>query len=80
MDNNIVIKRANELIKGRGDGRISVNDINEIFSLDYSNIENVNNLFHVYNNYNLTESAKSQFSKNIHKWSNLYCLIKKNIE
>ena len=42
--------------------------------------ENVNNLFHVYNNYNLTESAKSQFSKNIHKWSSLYCLIKKNIE
>ena len=30
MDNNIVIKRANELIKGRGDGRISVNDIKRI--------------------------------------------------
>ena len=44
MDNNIVIERANELIKGRGDGRISVYDINVLFSLDYSNIENVNNL------------------------------------
>ena len=79
MENNDIVIKARELIHGRGDGRISNNDIEILLSYDYDNIENVRALFYVYDNFNLTNSAKLAFGNTIFKWSKLYTIIKKNL-
>jgi len=59
--NNNIIEKANELIKGKGDGRISKDDITQILTLvKYENIENIKSLLNIYKNYNLTDPAKEE--------------------
>ena len=79
MENNNIVIRAKQLIEGRGDGRISYNDMGILLDNDYDNIENIKALFHIYDNFNLTDSAKSLLMDEILKWSNLYTVVKKNL-
>ena len=65
MDNSI-IEKANLLIRGQGDGRISEEDMNELlkeiltkYDSQITN-EQVETLIYVYTNYNLTEPAKKK--------------------
>ena len=79
MENNDIVIKARELIHGRGDGRISNNDIHYLLDYEYDNIENIRALFYVYDNFNLTNSAKLVFVNKIFKWSKLYTIVKKNL-
>ena len=80
MENNNIVIKARELIEGRGDGRISNNDVGILLNYDYDNIENIRALFYVYDNFNLTNSAKTVFINEIFKWSKLHTIIKKNVD
>jgi len=79
MENNPIICQANELIKGRGDGRISFADTNILFENKLDSEENIKALFYIYDNFNLTDDGKEVFQKNILKWCRLYTIVKKNI-
>ena len=85
MDKNL-LEKANSLVKGQGDGRISDDDIKEILnSVLTSEISNekIETLLYIYTNYNLTDLAKknlinffttairSSFSKS--EFQKLYC-------
>ena len=74
-----IIEKAQELIKGRGDGRISVDDIKIILSFNYDSLEKVKALFHIYENFNLTEPAKEELYKHIFKWRDLFETVKNKI-
>lgn len=54
----IILQRANILIEGQGDGRISEDDMIELLKLEYKTPEKIETLLYIYNNYILTESAK----------------------
>ena len=47
-----ITQKAEELIKGRGDGRISVDDMKKILSLKYDSVEKVKELLQIYKNFN----------------------------
>ena len=74
-----MIDLANELVKGRGDGRISEADMNIILENELTSEEEIKTLFYIYANYNLTDSAKEKLFKIIFKWCNLYNVVKTNI-
>lgn len=62
---NTIVQRANILIEGQGDGRISENDMMELLKLDYKTPEKVETLLYIYSNYTLTENAKKILLTNI---------------
>ena len=65
MDNTIIDK-ANSLVKGQGDGRISEADIKQILNLVLKSEipdENIETLLYIYTNYNLTDVAKKLIVK-----------------
>ena len=74
-----IIGKAQELINGRGDGRISVDDMKIMLSLDYDSVEKVRALFHIYENFNLTDPAKEELYKHIFKWCDLFQTVKNKI-
>ena len=60
-----LLDTVNEAVNGQGDGRISVNDINNIMKkiLDKSIITLVEHrtIYYIINNYNFTEAALKKF-------------------
>ena len=60
-----IVQRANILIEGQGDGRISENDMIELLKLDYNTPEKVETLLYIYSNYTLTDNAKKTLLTNI---------------
>ena len=63
---NVIINRANILIEGQGDGRISEKDMIELLKLDYTSLDKIETLLYIYNTYTLTESAKKLLLSNIY--------------
>ena len=59
---NCILQKANSLVKGQGDGRISEDDIKQILNLllHSSEISNkkIETLLYIYTNFNLTDTAK----------------------
>ena len=74
-----ITQKAQELIKGRGDGRISVDDMKYLLSLNYNSIENVKELLQIYKNFNLTDAAKEELYKHVFKLCDLYHTVKNKI-
>lgn len=72
-------EKAQELIKGKGDGRISVDDMKILLSFNYDSVEKVKALFHIYENFKLTDSAKEELYKHIFKWCDLFYTVKNKI-
>lgn len=71
-----IIEKAQELIKGRGDGRISLDDMKILLSFQYDGVEKIKQLFHIHQDFNLTEPAKDELYKHIFKWSDLFHTVK----
>ncbi len=74
-----ITQKAEELIKGRGDGRISVDDMKKILSLNYNTVEKVKELLEIYEKFNLTDAAKEELYKHVFKWCDLYHAVIKKI-
>lgn len=74
-----ITQKAQELIKGRGDGRISVDDMKKILSLNYDSVEKVKELLQIYEKFNLTDTAKEELYEHVFKWSDLYHTVKNKI-
>lgn len=71
-----IIEKAQELVKGRGDGRISLDDMKIILLFQYDSLEKIKQLLHIYQHFNLTEPAKHELYKHIFKWSDLFQTVK----
>lgn len=76
---NKIIDLANELVKGRGDGRISEADMNIILENKLTSEEEIKTLFFIYENFKLTDTAKEKLYKIIFQWCDLYNLVKTKI-
>jgi hypothetical protein len=64
--NTDMIKMADLLVQGQGDGRISEKDMVQLLSQDLTIDENKETLIYIITNYNLTETGKTKLLKSIH--------------
>ena len=64
--NTDMIKMADLLVQGQGDGRISEKDMVQLLSHDLTIDENKETLIYIITNYNLTETGKTKLLKSIH--------------
>ena len=63
--NSEMITKADLLVKGQGDGRISEKDMEELLSQDLTIDDNKETLIYIITNYNLTETGKKKPLANI---------------
>ena len=60
-----IIKSANSLIEGQGDGRISEHDMEELLKFEYNTYVQMDTLLHIVNTYKLTEPARKKFLESL---------------
>ena len=60
-----ILKCADSLIEGQGDGRISEHDMVELLKLEYNNSIQINSILHIVNTYKLTEPSRKKFLESL---------------
>lgn len=67
-----IIKKADNLIEGQGDGRISKEDMRELLKIDLDTPEKMETMLHILTTYNVTSTAKDEFVKKLSViWSSM---------
>ena len=65
IKDDTLIQKADFLIKGQGDGRISKEDMQELIKNNLDSPEKIETILYILTNYNVTSCAKDTFLKDL---------------